>query len=1267
MSGSITLSAGFHSFEVKFYENGYGGSGLDVYLPSGVTYIRATTTDSNGHYAFAGIGPGSYTIQEVQQSGYIPTTPSSLDVTTTSGLDSTSSDFGQFEALTLSGAVYDDLNGDGAPGAGEPGLAGWTIDLIDGSNTVIATATAGPDGHYTLHAPSAGTYTVREETPSGYVVTSPSSGSYTETIDDSTSLGNLDFGNFLTIAVSGQVFADVNGNGQPDSGEPGLSGWTVDLLDGSDTVIANTSTDSKGNYAFSDLGPGTYSLAVEAPAGYVASGSPTNLPISATSGRDVSGEDFGEFHAVTLSGEVFDDSDGNGQINGGEAGLSGWTVDLVNAANQVVASVTTSSGGSYQFLGVGPGTDTIRAVSQAGYVATASPFVETPTSGLNLSGLNLGEAVASTASGEVFHDLNGDGTLGAGDPGLSGWTVDIVDGRGQLVAAPTTDPAGNFSFGALAPGLYTVTVSLMSGYVQTTSPTRYSLSVAEGTNLTQVNFGVFQAVTLSGEVFDDTNDDGSLTSGESGLSGWTVDLFQGSSLVASTTTDSGGNYSFPNVGPGSFTIKDELQAGYVATNSNALAVTTSSGHDVSGLDLGDLQGETLSGRVFTDLNGDGSFDGADSGLAGWTIDFLDGSNTVVGTAMTDSTGAYTFTTITPGTYLVKPVVPTNDLITAPASGTYSETLTAGQTVSGLDFGAFLTVAFSGTVYNDVTGDGTPNGNDTGLSGWTVSLLDGSNAVLATTSTDSTGAYRFSDLGPGSYSIAVTARTGYVGTSAGTEAETAVSGGDVSGVNFGEFRQVSVGGEVFNDLNGDGSAEAGDAGLSGWSISLLDGASTVIATATTDSKGAYAFANLGPGSFAVTVSPRAGFVGTSAATIPVATRSGQDVTSANFGEFQAVSLTGEVFLDANGDSLPDNGEGGLSGWTVNLLNSSGQTIGSILTPTGGAFSFPGQGPGRYTIQVVGQYGYVVTTSPLVVTTSSGQDLTNLNIGEFRTVSLAGEVFGDANDNGSLDQGETGLAGWTVNLLNSSNGVVQTATTDSQGGYSFAIVGPGRFTVAEALQAGYVQTRPSSGGIAVTTSSGVNLSGEDFGIVLGPVLSVANLGTSPSSGLTSGTPLTISWDDVNNGGLPVNASFTDLLTITDTTTGQVLAAISAPYNESARGAVPIGGSAHQSATFTLPDGASGVGNIQFTVTADSSGSVSNGLPTSGRTSSIAEPLDPGRLRRPDRHSGLDRDHPHGFPAPVGRHGHGLLDRHEPGRRRRGRGLRRLRAGPEGQPRQ
>jgi protocatechuate 3,4-dioxygenase beta subunit len=793
--------------------NDLGGSGTFVsgdpglagwtveLLNSSNTVVATAATNSSGDYSFTGVGPGSYTIQEVQQSGYIPTTPASIAVTATSGLVSTTNNFGQFQALTLTGEVYNDFNGSGTLVSGDPGLSGWTVDLLNGSNQVIATSTTDSNGDYTFHVNSAGTYTVQEVLQSGYLLTAPSSGSYTVAVSSGQSAGNLNFGNFQTVTFRGEVYNDFNGNGTLDSGEPGLAGWTVDLLNGSNQTIATATTGSNGAYSFPGIGPGAYTIEVVSQTGYVQSSTPATYHETAASGQSVANLNFGEFQTVTLSGEVYDDANGDGVLDNGESGLSGWTVDLLNSSNQVAATATTDSNGDYSFPGVGPGSYTIQAVVQSGYVSTDAPYHLTTSSGLNVGGFNLGEALPATLSGDVFVDVSGSGTLVSGDPGLAGWTVEAVNRSNQVAATATTNAQGDYALTGVAPGPFTIQEVLKSGYVQTTSPSTYSLTISQGQTVANLNFGNFQTVTFSGEVYNDLNGSGTLVSGDPGLAGWTVKLLGSSNqVIATATTDSNGDYSFPGVGPGTYTIQEVVQSGYVQTSSPAdYSVTTSSGQNVANLNFGNQQAESLSGEVYNDLNGNGSLDSGEPGLAGWTVNLLNSSSQVVATTTTDSHGDYAFTITSPGTYKVQEILQSGYALTAPASGTYTKTLASGQSISGLDFGDFQSVTLSGEVYSDLNDNGVLNSGEPGLPGWTVNLLNSSSQVVGTATTDSGGDYSFTITNPGTYTIEEVLQSGYVLTApaSGSYTETLTSGESVSGLQFGNFALVSPTATVIN--------------------------------------------------------------------------------------------------------------------------------------------------------------------------------------------------------------------------------------------------------------------------------------------------------------------------------------------------------------------------------------------------------------------------------------------------------------------------------------
>lgn len=81
---------------------------------------------------------------------------------------------------------------------------------------------------------------------------------------------NQDAGMIPLASIGDRVWLDTNANGIQESGEPGLAGVTVKLLDKTGTqVLATTTTNANGNYLFSNLAPDLYVVEFVLPgAGY---------------------------------------------------------------------------------------------------------------------------------------------------------------------------------------------------------------------------------------------------------------------------------------------------------------------------------------------------------------------------------------------------------------------------------------------------------------------------------------------------------------------------------------------------------------------------------------------------------------------------------------------------------------------------------------------------------------------------------------------------------------------------------------------------------------------------------------------------------------------------------------------------------------------------------------------------------------------------------------------------------------------------------------
>jgi protocatechuate 3,4-dioxygenase beta subunit len=1077
-------------------ENGLPGWTIELDRDANGSVDATATTDANGNYSFANLGPGTYRVREVLQAGWVQTTTNPADITAVSGTNASNVSFGNFELITISGMKFEDVNGNGVQDAGDNGLQGWTIELDrDANGSVDATATTDANGNYSFTNVGPGTYRIREVLQPGWVQTTTNPADIAAL--SGTNVGNVDFGNFELITISGMKFEDVNGNGVQDAGDNGLQGWTIELdRDANGSVDATATTDANGNYSFTNVGPGTYRIREVLQPGWVQT---TTNPadIAALSGTDVGNVNFGNFELITISGMKFEDTNGNGVKDAGDNGLANWTIELDRDANgSVDATATTDANGNYSFTNVGPGTYRVREALQAGWLQTTSnPADITALSGTNVNNVNFGNFELITISGMKFEDVNGNGVQDAGDNGLQGWTIELDrDANGSVDGTATTDANGNYSFPDLGPGTYRVREVLQAGWVQTTTNPA-DITAVSGTNASNVNFGNFELITISGMKFEDVNGNGVQDAGDNGLQGWTIELDRDAngSVDATATTDANGNYSFTNVGPGTYRIREVLQAGWVQTTTNPADIAALSGTNVGNVDFGNFELITISGMKFEDLNGNGVKDAGDSGLGGWTIQLdKDANGSVDATATTDGGGNYSFANLGPGVYRVREVLQAGWVQTTsnPADITAASGVNvSGLDVGGLEFGNFELITISGMKFEDLNGNGVKDAGDNGLPGWTIQLdRDANGSVDATATTDANGNYSFTNVGPGTYRVREVLQPGWLQTTANPADITAVSGTNVNNIDFGNFELIAISGMKFEDLNGNGVKDAGDNGLQGWTIQLdQDANGSVDATTTTDANGNYNFSNLGPGTYRVREQLQTGWIQTTANPADVTAVSGTNVSTVDFGNFELITIGGMKFEDINGNGVKDAGDNGLPGWTIELdKDANGSVDATATTDANGNYSFPNVGPGVYRVREVGQAGWVQTTgNPADITAVSGTNVSTVDFGNFELITISGMKFEDLNGNGTKELNEPGLPGWTIQLDKDANGSVDdTRTTDANGNYSFTDLGPGVYRLREVLQAGWIQRTPNPPDISA--QSGVDLTDVDFGNSVEPAM-------------------------------------------------------------------------------------------------------------------------------------------------------------------------------------
>src|SRR5262249_19511696 len=138
---------------------------------------------------------------------------------------------------------WHDLNGDGQWQLGEPGLAGWTIQLLQDGEVQYSAETMGgeEEGQYWVKDIGPGTYEVCEvgETEGWRETYRANNGCHTITLAPGENFVAppfaavpLSFGNQALAMIDAYKWRDLNGDGQWQLGEPGLAGWTIQLLQG---------------------------------------------------------------------------------------------------------------------------------------------------------------------------------------------------------------------------------------------------------------------------------------------------------------------------------------------------------------------------------------------------------------------------------------------------------------------------------------------------------------------------------------------------------------------------------------------------------------------------------------------------------------------------------------------------------------------------------------------------------------------------------------------------------------------------------------------------------------------------------------------------------------------------------------------------------------------------------------------------------------------------------------------------------------------------
>src|SRR6266403_572240 len=658
---------------------------------------------------------------------------------------------------------------------------------------------------------------------------------------------------------------------------------------------------------------------------------------------------------------------------------------------------------------------------------------------------------------------------------LSGTIPPSSAGSGTLVALSgpsnatiTADASGNFNFGGLTNGTYAVTPS-KTGF--SFNPSNQTVTIS-GANATAINFTATPLPTYSVA--------GTIVPATSG-SGTTVNLASTSEggANATVTADGSGNYAFPSVLNGSYTVTPTKNG---TTFTPASQTATVNGANVSGINFTTSAAPTysISGTV------------SGAALSGATM-ALTGTST--GSAATDSSGNYSFTGLSNGSYTVTPsktgytFTPANQAVTVNNANVPSINFTAQAVVQTSALAMDANVSVLGAKATTLTSpiSSTAATNELLLAFVATDYLSGANTAV-------TG------VSGGGLTWALVVRTN---AQSGTSeiwrafAPTALTNVSVTAtLSQSAFSSITV--LSFTGVDTTGTNGSGAVGATK-SASAASGAPT--ATLVTTRNNSWVFGVGNDFDNAISRTPGANqalvqqYLTSAGDTYWVQKQNSMTPLSGTSVTINDTAPTGDRYNLSIVEILPTTApppptysiSGTVSGAVLSgvTINLTGTSTGTATTDGSGNYSFAGLSNGTYTVTPT-KTGYTFTPANLSVTVSSanvpGQNFTSVAV---PTYSISGTGSGSIT------------SGVTVTLAGTSTG---TTTTDGSGNYSFLGLPNGNYTVIPS-KASYTFT-PSSQGVTI---SGANVSAVNFTAAIAPTWGIS--GTISPSSLSSGATVAL----------------------------------------------------------------------------------------------------------------------------------------------------------------
>ena len=612
------------SYVVKVLPPGYKST-IDTFNAADTTNPNTNADDNDN-----GVGEA----EGLVSSNVVTLTPGSVGASANNTVTNSTGttydptvDFGFTPLVSIGSIIWNDVDNNGIQNSGEGGIAGVIVTLLDGTGVPVSgvpTQTTASDGLYYFGGLPEGDYRVQIQMPGDYTPTinqstsdndnsendsniASSAGSThtsrtftltndgepngvnsnisgsddADNTDDNNGNMTVDFGFYPVVSIGSIVWNDLNHDGAQTAAEPGIAGAVVTLLDGSGTPVSGVSSQTTGVdglYHFDGLNEGDYRVRVAMPGDYA----PTINQSTSDNDNSENDSNIASSAGSTHTSRTFTLTN-DGEPNGVNSNISGS--DDADNTDDNNGNMTVDFG-FYPVVSIGS---------------------------------------------IVWNDLNHDGAQTAAEPGIAGAVVTLLDGSGTTVSgvsSQTTGADGLYYFDNLIEGDYQVRVTMPSGYTPTINqnttnndnsendsniassagnihtsgtftltnngePNGVDSNIANSDNADNtddnngnmtVDFGFSPVVSIGSLIWSDLNQDGLQTSGEPGIAGVTVTLYDVGtgnpvSGVSPQTTGADGLYYFGDLFEDDYYVQIDMPVGYTPTINQNTANNDDSEND----------------------------------------------------------------------------------------------------------------------------------------------------------------------------------------------------------------------------------------------------------------------------------------------------------------------------------------------------------------------------------------------------------------------------------------------------------------------------------------------------------------------------------------------------------------------------------------------------------------------------------------------------------------------------------------------------------------